>query len=43
MPEGFGESVTIGAYLLHNLLPVTLGNLIGGAGLSIVYAKVNKE
>ena len=24
---------TVGAFLLHNLLPVTLGNLIGGAVL----------
>ena len=40
LPEGFMEKVTWGNYLLHNLLPVTLGNIIGGAGLSIIYAKM---
>ncbi|NLV74037.1 MAG: formate/nitrite transporter family protein [Chloroflexi bacterium] len=28
-----GANVTIGQFLLNNLLPVTLGNLVGGAGL----------
>lgn len=43
LPEGFEDNVTLGAYYLKNLLPVTLGNIIGGAGLAIVYAKVYKE
>ena len=43
IPDGFTQSVTVGAYLLGNLLPVTLGNIIGGAGLAIVYAKVYKD
>ena len=43
LPEGFTESVTLGAYLLRSLLPVTLGNLIGGAGFAILYAKVYKD
>ena len=43
VPDGFTGSVTVGAYLLKNLLPVTLGNIIGGAGLAIIYAKVHKE
>ncbi len=43
LPEGFLKNVTTGAYLLKNLLPVTLGNLIGGAGLSVIYAKVYKD
>lgn len=43
LPEGFMESVTLGTYLLHNLLPVTLGNILGGAGFAILYAKVYKE
>ncbi len=43
VPDGFTQSVTIGAYLLKNLLPVTLGNILGGAGLAMVYAKVYKE
>ena len=35
--------VTLSDYLLRNLVPVTLGNIIGGAGLSILYAKVYKD
>ncbi len=32
------ESLSWGAFLLHNLLPVTLGNLVGGAGMvGLVY------
>ena len=32
------EGLTWGAFFLHNLLPVTLGNLVGGAGLvGLVY------
>ena len=41
-PEGFMESVGWGSFLLHNLLPVTLGNILGGAGLAVIYAKVYK-
>ena len=43
VPEGFFQNVTIGAYLLKNLLPVTLGNILGGAGLAVMYAKINKD
>ena len=43
LPEGFMENVTWSAFLLKNLLPVTLGNLIGGAGLAVVYARVYKD
>ena len=43
LPENFTAVVTWGNYLLKNLLPVTLGNLIGGAGLGIIYAKVYKD
>jgi formate/nitrite transporter len=37
----FDESVTIGKILLNNLLPVTLGNIIGGSllGMLIYYLK----
>lgn len=31
------------AYLFKNLLPVTLGNIIGGAGLSVLYAKIYRD
>ena len=37
------EGVTVNVYLLSNLLPVTLGNILGGAGLAIVYAAVYRE
>ncbi len=37
------QSVSVGDYLVKNLLPVTLGNILGGAGLAIVYAKVYKD
>ena len=43
LPEGFMENVTWGSFLLNNLLPVTLGNILGGAGLSVIYAKVYKD
>lgn len=43
LPEGFLDKVTWGNYLLYNLLPVTLGNIIGGAGLSVIYAKVYQD
>ena len=42
-PEKYAETVHIGNFLLKNLLPVTLGNILGGAGLAIVYAKVQKD
>lgn len=41
--EGVMENISWGAFLLNNLLPVTLGNIIGGGGLAVVYAKVYKE
>lgn len=37
------DSVTAGAYLLRNLLPVTLGNVIGGFGFGICYAVIHRE
>lgn len=37
------EGLNIGTYLLHNLLPVTLGNIIGGAGLGAMYAAIHRE
>ncbi|MBR3106871.1 MAG: formate/nitrite transporter family protein [Clostridia bacterium] len=37
------EGVTIAGYLLNNLLPVTLGNIIGGAGLAVIYAAIYRE
>lgn len=42
MGEAAG-SVTLGAYLLQNLLPVTLGNILGGAGLAAAYAGAHRE
>ena len=39
----FCRQVTWEAYLVKNLLPVTLGNIIGGAGLAMIYAKANAE
>ena len=33
MRNGVATDVTIGTFLINNLLPVTLGNIIGGAGL----------
>ena len=41
--EGSKRGKENAVILLNNLLPVTLGNILGGAGLAIVYAKVNKE
>lgn len=35
--------VTWAAYLIQNLLPVTLGNIIGGAGFALAYAWANRE
>ena len=35
--------VTVSAYLLQNLLPVTLGNILGGAGLAAAYAGIHRE
>ena len=37
------ENANVSAYLLSNLLPVTLGNIIGGAGLAVVYASIYRE
>ena len=37
------NTVHVQGCLLNNLLPVTLGNIIGGAGLAAIYAKVYKE
>ncbi len=37
------EGASISAYLLGNLLPVTLGNVIGGAGLAVIYAAIYGE
>jgi formate/nitrite transporter FocA (FNT family) len=36
--EGAPGTLTRGAFILHNLLPVTLGNVVGGAGMvGLVY------
>lgn len=45
IPAGMlaGAKVTIGQYLLNNLLPVTLGNIIGGAGFAAAYAAVYRS
>ena len=43
LPEGYLQAVTYGSYFLNNLLPVTLGNILGGAGLAVMYAKINKD
>ncbi|MET4244928.1 formate/nitrite transporter family protein [Bradyrhizobium sp. RT10b] len=32
-PEGFDSSAITAAGILHNLVPVTLGNVVGGAGM----------
>ena len=37
------EGASIACYLLSNLLPVTLGNIIGGAGLAMIYAAIYKD
>lgn len=42
-PAAGGEGVTAAAYLLRNLLPVTLGNILGGGLLSAAYAAVYRE
>ena len=34
------EVASMSAYLLSNLLPVTLGNILGGAGLGMIYAAI---
>lgn len=36
-----GEGLTVGAYLWKNLLPVTLGNLLGGFGFAAMYAGIH--
>lgn len=42
IPAGMlaGADVTLGAYLVGNLLPVTLGNILGGAGFAAMYTAV---
>lgn len=37
------ETVTLSGYLLSNLLPVTLGNLLGGFGLAAAYAGIHQD
>lgn len=37
------EKVTVSAYLVKNLLPVTLGNVLGGFGLAVCYAVIHRE
>ena len=34
---------TVSGYLLCNLLPVTLGNILGGAGLAAAYAFIHRD
>ncbi|MBQ4640566.1 MAG: formate/nitrite transporter family protein [Clostridia bacterium] len=45
IPAGMlaGADVSIGAYLMNNLLPVTLGNVIGGAGFAAAYCCVYRN
>jgi formate/nitrite transporter FocA (FNT family) len=33
VPDGFDASLITIAGIIHNLIPVTLGNIVGGAGL----------
>ncbi len=40
---GCQDNVNIASYLLGNLLPVTLGNILGGGGLAIAYAAVYRK
>jgi formate/nitrite transporter FocA (FNT family) len=38
VPAGFDASVITIAGIIHNLIPVTLGNIVGGAGMiGLVY------
>lgn len=37
------DGLTIGTALLHNLLPVTLGNLIGGVGIGTIYWAIYRK
>lgn len=37
------QDVTLASYFLRNLLPVTLGNMLGGAGLAAAYFAANRE
>lgn len=37
------EGVTMETYLLRNLLPVTLGNLLGGFGFAACYAVIHRD
>ena len=41
--DHFWAMTSLRHYLLNNLLPVTLGNIIGGAGLAMVYAAIHRE
>lgn len=43
LPQGFMENVTWSAFFLKNLLPVTLGNIVGGVCFAAVYAKIYKD
>ncbi|MBO4925577.1 MAG: formate/nitrite transporter family protein [Clostridia bacterium] len=45
IPAGMlaGAEETAGDFLLKNLLPVTLGNILGGAGFSLVYMGIHHE
>lgn len=41
--SAFSQTATVSAYLIKNLLPVTLGNVLGGAGLAVAYGKIYGE
>lgn len=45
MPAGMlaGADASVGRYLMGNLLPVTAGNILGGAGLSLAYLGIHRE
>ena len=43
LPEyaaGAVPALTLGNFVVKNLLPVTLGNLLGGLGLAWVYQRI---
>jgi formate/nitrite transporter FocA (FNT family) len=36
-PTAVGAPVSLGTFITANLLPVTLGNIVGGAALALSY------
>ena len=37
------SALTVGACIMHNLLPVTIGNIIGGMGLALLFAGCHRK